>query len=108
MQGNNFTDRGLAHLVGLVKLKSLWVCARKTDESPDRISDRGLEYLKQLSRLETLGLQHTLVTDAGLDHLKGLRGLKRVYLNGSRITQSGAISLKKALPDLSVEWSWSR
>jgi hypothetical protein len=108
MQGNKFTDRGLAHLARLVKLKSLWVCARRTDESPDRISDRGLEYLRQLSRLETLGLQHTLVTDAGLEHLKGLGGLKKVYLNGSRITQSGVNSLKMALPEVSVNWSWSR
>jgi Leucine-rich repeat (LRR) protein len=108
MQGNAFTNRGLASVAQLGRLKSLWVCARREDTSPERISDDGLVHLKALSNLETLALQHTLVTDAGLEHLEALPRLKAVYLNGSRITERGTISLKKAIPGVTVHWSWSK
>jgi len=117
LQFNLFTDAGLAHLARLDRLKTLWVCApgeasdskayaellRKPEPGlpfPDRISDAGLDRLKGLGSLETLGIQNTLVTDAGLEKLRGLPKLKEVILHGARTTPAGRQALREAIPGL--------
>jgi hypothetical protein len=65
LQENYFTDRGLAELRNLKRLKSLWVDLGKSD-----ISDAGLSYLEGLPALEELAVQHSRVTADGVEQLK--------------------------------------
>lgn len=75
LQGNAFTNEGLAHLVGMEQLESLWVGLGKGE-----ITDAGLVHLEGLTNLKTLDLQRTGVTEKGLDELKkalpGVRAFK--------------------------------
>jgi hypothetical protein len=59
-----FTDKGLEHLSGLPKLKSLAIPNCRT------FTDAGLEHLSKLSHLEHLDLRRGSFSDAGLERLK--------------------------------------
>ena len=87
--------QGLAHLVGLTKLKGLYL-------SKTQVSDAGLAHLKGLASLEWLDLEGTQVTDPGLVHLVGLTQLQYVLLKETAITDQGVHALKKALPNLVI------
>ena len=99
LQGNDFTDRGLAYVAALENLEEIYLCAYNK-QGPDRISDAGLAHLEGMKSLEELGLQNTLVSDAGLQHFLALPGLERVVLNGTRVTPAGVKALQQARPDL--------
>jgi hypothetical protein len=58
------------------------------------VTDAGLEHLKVLKQLETLGLENTQVTDAGLEHLGGLTQLNSLVLSGTKVTDAGLEHLK--------------
>jgi Leucine-rich repeat (LRR) protein len=60
-----------------------------------QITDAGLEHLKGLTSLTTLGLRGPQITDAGLEHLKGLTSLTTLYLDGPQITDAGLEHLKR-------------
>ena len=68
LQFNDFTDDGLKQLVGLKRLKSLWICRRAGDR-PNSITDAGMRSLIGLTQLEELGIQDTAVTAAGVQQL---------------------------------------
>ena len=59
-----------------------------------KINDAGLEYLKGLTSLYQLNLEHTLITDKGLVHLKGLTKLQWLYFDHTKITDKGLVHLK--------------
>jgi hypothetical protein len=59
-----------------------------------KITDVGLENLKELKQLQTLDLTDTAVTDVGLIHLKGLSHIKDLVLMGTKITNEGLKNLK--------------
>ena len=59
-----------------------------------KVTDVGLVHLKELTRLEGLGLHHTQITDAGLVHLKGMNELEWLDLNGTAVTDAGLAHLK--------------
>ena len=62
-----------------------------------KITDKGLKHLRGLTKLESLGLQDTLVTDAGLEYLSSLTRLASLDFSGSRVTGEGVEELKKVL-----------
>jgi internalin A len=71
LQGNAFTDAGLAHLAKLNRLKELWIDLGDTD-----------------------------ITDAGLEYLRGLKSLEGLAISDSHATPEGVAKLKQALPRL--------
>jgi Leucine-rich repeat (LRR) protein len=76
------TDSDLAELARLPNLTHL-------DLSLTRISDHGLEQLKDATASTELNLySDELVTDAGLSALKGWKHLKRLSVRGTKITDT--------------------
>jgi len=63
-----------------------------------KVTDAGLEHLKDLTKLQSLRLFHTNVTDAGLTNLKGLTQLHSLILkmryDDHEITDAGLANLK--------------
>lgn len=82
-------DAGMRHLDVLTKLQVLHLADAK-------ITDRGLSYVKEMSRLKELSLwrcQH--VADAGLEHLKVLQALRSLDLRRCpQLTDRGLEHLK--------------
>jgi len=68
-----------------------------------KVTDTGLEYLKELTRLQDLNLAGTRVTDAGLVHLKGLTKLQGLHLRKAKVTDAGVKELLKALPNCKID-----
>jgi len=94
LQGNHFTDQGLAHLQDCATLHELWI-----GMGPTTITDAGMSFLRQLTNLEGLDLSNTRVTGDGLAQLAGLTKLKALYLSG---TNADSSALRKALPKCSI------
>lgn len=67
-----------------------------------KITDSGLEHLKDLKNLKTLGLQLTPVTDLGLQHLYSLKMLMSLNLRQTKVTPQGIANLQKALPKCKI------
>jgi hypothetical protein len=59
-----------------------------------KVTDAGLESLKDLTQLQRLQLGDTNVTDAGLAHLTRLTRLKKLYLPATRVTDAGMAHLQ--------------
>ena len=78
LQGSQITDRGLAHLVGLVDLEVL-------NLSDTGITDEGLKHLRSLTNLRELKLGGTRLTGAGLAHLEPLVHLNVLFLERTQI-----------------------
>ena len=113
----NLTDAGVAHLARMTELREL-------DLGGCPITDRSLEVVARLPKLEQLGLWRTTVTDAGAAHLARCERLTRVDLastptgdrairdlSGKRITHLRAGDLVTdaglaALHDYPVFKSW--
>ena len=67
------------------------------------ISDAGLRYLKPLTELKTLSLDHTRITDSGLLYLGGLTKLRFLMLvECPNITDDGVAKLQQLLPNCSI------
>ena len=75
------------------------------DRSPDKpvigvdlsyttVTDAAMEYLMDLTDLQSLNLYHTKVTGAGLTHLKGLTKLQSLDLGETKVTDAGLEHLK--------------
>jgi hypothetical protein len=97
LEGNHFTDRGLAHLKALSKLKDVRLAS--LDSGP-AITDAGLVHLMDLSRLEMAYFPGSDVTDAGLKALEGLTKLKklRVTARQSSPMKEGVGRSRDAMP----------
>ena len=87
----NITQRGIRHILGLRQLNYL-------ETSSDRLDDRALPYIAELSSLETLVLGAP-VTDEGLRSLAPLKNLKELFLFVKNIRGPGLRHLGK-LPNL--------
>jgi hypothetical protein len=70
-----YTDRGLAHLGRLRKLKSAEICSNE-------ITDDGLKALAGMEKLESLTLCGSKIRGPGLKYLKGLRNLQELDFRG--------------------------
>jgi len=86
-------DAELAHLGKLKGLKALFLLGG------NRVTDVGLERLKDLEHLSCLHLSDTHVTDAGLEHLKNLKSLRELNLSRTQVTDAGLVHLR-GLKDL--------
>jgi hypothetical protein len=69
-------------------------------------SDKGLGYLDDLPRLQSLYISsHTNssdITDRGLEQIKGLTNLKNLVLKNTNVTDAGIKDIQKALPNLKI------
>ncbi len=113
------TDEELAPVARLTSLTSLRLDTDQgwSNEAPKRhgrppsppipidgsaqvgITDAALAYLRDLSLLEKLELDGTLITDAGLVHLRGLKSLRHLSVAHTKVTERGLDQLT-GLPDL--------
>lgn len=83
----NTSDNTLAAFPPLINLTDL-------DLSDTKVTDAGLEHLKELAALQNLNLRNTDITDAGLEHLKSLTSLQVLDLRDTDITVAGLERLK--------------
>ena len=60
LQFNSFTDNGVKELVALKHLRSLWICGKR--DRRNNVSDDSLQFLLNLPKFDSLGVQHTNVT----------------------------------------------
>jgi hypothetical protein len=97
--GREFSDEGLALLVGLPDLRTLSLLGTQT-------TDDGLANLVRLRGLEVIYLEETEVTDAGLNHFARMSGLSELRVGGGRITEAGLDRLRRASPKLKIVQGW--
>ncbi len=74
--GEGFSDRGLAHLKGLTRLKYLTLGERKK-----QISDAGLDCVRSMTNLEFLDLSGWNVSNDGIAKLHELKNLKTIRVD---------------------------
>ena len=67
------------------------------------VSDAGVTTLQEFTQLESLDLDGTRVTDAGLTGMVLLKHLRRVNLRNTAVTNRGLAGLRKAMPGCSIE-----
>ena len=121
----SITDRGVASLEGLTKLKSLSLRDTQiTDESiksfakfqhleslgidQAKITDRGLERIAQFKNLKRLGLGQTLITNDSVPLLSTMTNLKELWLFRTKVTDEGIASLRKSLPNCVINGEVSK
>ena len=78
-------DTPMKPIARLAGMKVLWLNPKVTDD--------GLENLRDLSELRRLGLIEANVTDAGIVHLAGLTKLQSLFLDGTQVTDVGLASI---------------
>ncbi|MFO1092249.1 MAG: hypothetical protein U0992_02910 [Planctomycetaceae bacterium] len=91
----NFDDAALLRASGRIR-DLYW---QHLNLSDTRITDDGLDCLKDLSTVEDLDLSGTQVTGAGLKHLAALPKLHELRLSETAVTDLGLADLKN-LPEL--------
>jgi mono/diheme cytochrome c family protein len=84
----NLSDQDLKFLI---PLKNQLVRIKAGNKN---ISDSGLYYIGQCSRLVSLQLDHTKITDQGLEILLGLHQLRILNLVGTKTSVSGIMKLR--------------
>jgi internalin A len=97
VQGNYFTDAGLAWLRSLSAMKTLMIGLGHFD-----ITDAGVAALNNLKLLECLDLQGSRVTGRGLEQLKGLKNLKTLWLGKTGITVAEQEEFQLRMPKVKV------
>jgi hypothetical protein len=96
--GKGFSDRGLAQIKGLTRLKSL-----SLGEGDKPITDAGLEPLKGMKELEILDLRGWHVSDEGIATLRELKNLKSLYLDLSKEQADRRKRLQGLLPGVKID-----
>jgi hypothetical protein len=56
-----------------------------------------------LSKLKTLSLSNTKVTDKGLEQIRDLAEPKTLHLKGTKVTEDGIKELKKTLTKVEID-----
>jgi hypothetical protein len=104
------SDTSLSYIRGLTQLQFLFLSGSKvTDAGMEslknlpaltkfylqrtRVTDAGLVEVGGLKALQLLDLKDARVTDAGLSHLKGLTALQKLHLSGTKVTDAGLAQL---------------
>src|SRR6185436_534077 len=59
-----------------------------------------------LPNLTYLNLYGTKVTDSGLDQLKNMKFLRSLYVWQTKVTDAGVKKLKAALPNVEISTGW--
>ncbi len=88
----SITDDDLKHLVPLTKLRSLSLFGVNKDGH--LISNRGLEQIKSLNKIEELSFGLSAITDDGLLHLQDWTELRELAISSSPITDKGLAIIK--------------
>ncbi len=91
------TDAGLAHVVGLRELRTLFIVRVP-------ITDAGLAHVEGLPQLKHLALCGVPVTDEGVLQLRGLKKVEHIHLRNTQVTREGVDGLCEVLPDCHVTW----
>ncbi len=81
----DITDKGMAYIAKLTKLRSL--CLRSGSSDGSGVQDR------------------MKITDQGLLNLHELKHLEFVQLQSTQVTQAGIDTLRKALPNCRIDWN---
>ncbi len=101
-----YKDADLSHLRGLTDLRELEIGGREvTNQGLEYLedltkltklyvlntqaTDDGLRHLQRLTRLRSLCLYRNAVTDEGLEHLRGMTQLEYLYLDDIQLTDRG-------------------
>jgi hypothetical protein len=94
----------LGGLEGLSLANETYVSGEKIPDKPqNRITDAGLQEIRELRELIRIQLGGTDVTDEGLKCLAGMRRLRCIYLEGTRITGTGFVQIRSLKDLLSLE-----
>ncbi len=92
LSGVKVNDEDLLILTELRELKELAISGQ-TQKSPPRsdgkITDKGLQAIGRLSKLESLNLCGNRIADAGLKELRELKELRRLDLSLTAVTDDG-------------------
>jgi internalin A len=96
--GAGISDRGLAHLKGLTRLKHLSLGGGNL-----QISDAGLSFLKGMRELEDLDLAGWHFSDEGLAELRELKNLKTVHVGLSNEQGARRKRLQELLPRITFD-----
>ncbi len=99
------TDAGLSELAGLMNLRfvDLYTELKTEDGAPaTQITDAGLQHLARLSELRYLSLTGAGITDRGIEQLMGLKKLEQLHLYWTSTSLAGLVKLSAALPDLTI------
>jgi len=94
IERDKFTDKDLACLANLKKLRRLQLC------SPG-IGDEGLKHLSGLTNLEFLNISDSEITDEGLKYCSNMNRLWRLMINGGHFTEKAFNHLIKLK---NIEW----
>ncbi len=93
--GTDVTDAGLAHLSGMLALRTLHL--ERTG-----VGDAGVRRIASLPALQMLNLHSTGVTDAGLESLVDAPALERVYVWNTGVTPGGVELFEFLRPEVAV------
>jgi Leucine Rich repeat len=96
IEENDIDDNAMEYISKMTNLENLNL------SSNVRISDAGLEHVRNLTKLKVLNLDRTGVTDSGLKHLKGLTCLTYVGLSNTKATRDGIRELRSVLPNCTI------
>ncbi len=100
MSGPKVTDAGLVALARLPGLRSLTLHTRK-------VTGAGLAHLHGLAELRHLSLHGLRIEDGDLMQLANLAHLRTLNLSVRGVTWDGVGRIQKALPQLSVGYSYA-
>ncbi|MBC8218503.1 MAG: hypothetical protein H8E73_08565, partial [Planctomycetes bacterium] len=101
-------SEGLRHIAKLKSLRYLWLAVARSPQL-----DRHLAYIADLTELEEINLEDSIIGDAGLQHLKGMIKLKKLdignrdYPVSYKITDAGMVHLSnvKSLEELKLPYA---
>jgi hypothetical protein len=97
LAGTRVTSAGIAHLKPLASLKVL-------DLQGTPMADVVLQTLSDLPSLEHLDLGGTRIDDLGMPLFRGFKRLQTLNLRGSKVSEAEVADLRKAMPQLKVEF----
>lgn len=90
---SNLNDEMLSVVAKIPNLQRLYL-------DKTAITDKGLEFVKDLEYLQYLNLYNTAISDSGIALLGKLPNLRSLYLWQSKATKEGMEKLQKAIPGL--------
>jgi Leucine-rich repeat (LRR) protein len=90
----NLSDAELLNLNKHTMLEQL------TLSNNPKITDKGMQTVKEFDRLRVLYLGNTSITDEGLMELKVLDGLRTLGVGGTKVTQDAAEKFADMMPNL--------
>jgi hypothetical protein len=98
LRGTSTTDADVKRLAKVPRL-------RVADLAGNPITDDGVKELATIVDLEVLDLEHTQVTDEAVASLAAMPRLRELNLEGTRVSDQAIQQLKKAKPELTVDWA---